>query len=191
MTSCAQLMLSIRSTSLFFFSCSMLSAIYVTFSLRPNCRQVVQSACHYVQTEQSLIERQHCEQKAKRRGSEAMAAVAAAVRQYPCQVQFCMLLSFSISDHMVFVFPSVRWKWASVLSSASHPLQVLLLSSPRHAAIRLATHRRQRRVLPPASSWKPRSQFRFVRHPPWQQMCAQLWRLPWWSLFVRFPTSYC
>lgn len=86
----------------------MLSAIYVTFSLHPNCRQVVQSACHYVQTEQSLIERQHCEQKAKRRGSEAMAAVAAAVRRYPCQVQFCMLLSFSISDHMVFVFPSVR-----------------------------------------------------------------------------------
>lgn len=66
----------------------MLSAIYVTFSLRPNCRQVVQSACHYVQTEQSLIERQHCEQRAKRRCSEAIAAVAAVVRRYPFSVRF-------------------------------------------------------------------------------------------------------
>lgn len=36
------------------------------------------------------------------------------------------------------------------------------------------------------------SQFSAVRHPPWQQMCAQLWRLPpWQSSFVKFPISCC
>lgn len=87
----------------------MLSAIYVTFSLRPNCRQVVQSACHYVQTEQSLIEKQHCEQRAKRRCSEAIAAAAAAVRRYPCNVRFssARFFSFSMSHHNMFVF--LQW----------------------------------------------------------------------------------
>lgn len=123
---------SIRST-LLFFSCSILSAIYVTFSLRPNCRQVVQSACHYVQTEQSLIEKQHCEQRAKRRCSEAIAAVAAAVRQYPCNVRFSSARFFPFlcpTTWCLFSFSEVKMSIGVVICVPSSSSAVVFLSSP-------------------------------------------------------------
>lgn len=50
---------------------------------------------------------------------------------------------------------------------------VFLSSSPRHAAIPLATGGAESLLLPALGN-HARSQFRVVRHPPWQQMCADL-----------------
>lgn len=114
----------------------MLSAIYVTLSLRPNCRQVVQSACHYVQIEQSLIANQHWEQNVKRRCSEAIAAVAAAVRRYTCKVRFSFAL-FSPFLHFttwcLFSFSEVKMSINVVIcvpsssSAVVFPLLAMLL----------------------------------------------------------------
>lgn len=120
-------------------------------SLRLNCRQVVQSACHYVQTEQSLTETWHLEWKAKRRCSEATTAVAVAVRLYTCDASLssakCLCFLYPTTG-CLFSFPEVK---ASIIVVIHIPSSLsALFSFPR-----LAAHCRQRWVLPPASSWKP------------------------------------
>lgn len=70
------------------------------FSLRPNGKQVVHSACHYVHIEQSMTERQHLEQEAEIRCGESLPWSQGLLALL---IQLCRLLSFTSSHQSMFV----------------------------------------------------------------------------------------
>lgn len=88
---------------------------------------------------------------------------------------------------IVALFSFTEVKMSNIVVVCVPPLWALLFSFPRHAAIPLTTGSTEPLLLPALGNHARLQLCRVVRHPPWQQMCARLWRLPWRRLFVRFP----
>lgn len=88
---------------------------------------------------------------------------------------------------IVALFSFTEVKMSNIVVVCVPPLWALLCSFPRHAAIPLTTGSTEPLLLPALGNHARLQLCRVVRHPPWQQMCARLWRLPWRRLFVRFP----
>lgn len=103
---------------------------------------------------------------------------------FPCIKPIFPLSWLATLYPRIFVFPLPKWKSVQsmcvVLSSSSTAVFFL---SPCYYSLSLTTGSAEPFSLPALRN-HALSQFSVVRHPPWQQMCAQLWRLPWQSLFV-------
>lgn len=205
---------ALKLVKLLFLSCYMLSTIYLRswrLLLHPNCRQRVKSASHYVQIEQILTYNWHSQkqQGAKRRSERAIIDINIPVQHIwqhirhvrlpfsrhhflasrPSLSTFSFLLSTS---RCCFSSPEVKMSTASVLFSSFY-CKCSNLPSPAMSLFCLpfTTGRADPSSLSALRNYAL-SQFSVVRHPPWQQMCAQLWRLPpWQGSFVKFPISYC
>lgn len=94
---------------------------------------------------------------------------------FSCIKPISVLVSLAIFYPRVFVFLLPRWKWAEHLCCpplfkccSLPPLAMLLFYLP------LTTGSAEPFSLPALGN-HTLSQFSVVRHPPWQQMCAQLW----------------